>query len=1354
MLLVSSMKKGKHQMRTKWFKLFSLLMVIALVLPLSVAVAAAPMTDGPVATVPAGIPSTHARYIVQLEGVPLAAYYQQMGQVRSMSTHGRLDVHTAASQAYIRKLQEKQMRTFQLMKAAVPGIRMAEYRDALGKLHPLTYQIVLNGFAVRLPKASREVFIRLSHVPGVKLITVEHRIVPNLDIVNPQIGSPAVWAALGGVANSGAGLKVAVIDTGIDPQHPFFDPTGYSYPAGFPKGDTRYTTPKVIVMRGYYRPDDPPIAPAPKPGNPHGVGTAGAVAGNANTIANVNGVEVPVSGVAPAAYLMSYQIFYPAADNDGVYASDPETVKAIEDMVADGADVSNNSWGENAFVPLKDGYNPVIDALNNASKAGVVVVKSAGNSGRGGEATVGGNDQPYSAISVGATDSTRAFGNEAAVVAPEPVPDNLKSILASPAEFGPALSADFGPAKVISVGRVDSGNGRACSAITDPNGLLNGNIALISRGLCTFVSKVKHAQAAGAVLVVVYNNVKDAPPITMGGTSTDITIPSFMVSNMQGLALDALENANPGEVQMTISAKTSRILNVNAPDIMTDFSSRGPGYPLNRIIPDVVAIGQKYLTSYSLTGGWDVMAGTSFSGPTVAGAATLLRSVHPNWTPAEIKSALMTTAKTQVYDDYGQTTLAGVMERGSGRIQVDKAMTPGLTVDSPSHSFGLVDAGSTTSFTVHATSVADTDLTWNISVMDPMTVGFSSSITSLALPAGGTGSFDVMLNVPSNMAAGDYEGSIELTSGDYSAHIPLWVRVKAEKTPAKVLLIDDDGSLLQPAFFGVATPDYRSYFTMTLDAMGVSYDVWEADRGWYFGPSGLPDIATLQKYDKVIWFTGDSFLSYYDIAADPASRDRLLDYFHNTPNAKLFVTGQDWSGYFSSWQSGTDAGCVLCSLGVGNWAEDAYAPAKMPTPPAVSSAIGEGPFANMILDLGGVISPTLPSPDGRAGNQNYVDGLSPDTSAWTGVGLFRSLVPADKVNQAAVPYIATGRGGEPMLETHGQLTTSDSRAIYFAFGLEGVPFAFGMQAQDGGNVFVDRTTVMRRVFDWLDDQVSVTVADATSELPAIPVTFVANANSSKTDGFTYRWDFGDGSSIVSSGDSMTTSHTYAAAGTYPVMVEATDAFGHKAVASAMATVNPGTPPTPATASATFRQGLDGYNGVKDTYIDSTVLPWSSVTQQNEIVMRVRQKNVKSALLYFDVSSIPANATIKSATLKVYASYGSLPNLLLSGYALKKPWDVNTANWWNASSMSKWEMAGANGSGDRDSTPFDSALVKAGGWVTLDATALVQSWVSGSNYGLILRGDNAAPKTEWQIISSDFSNPALRPTLEVTYDYIP
>ncbi len=1340
-------------MRTRWFKLLSLLMVIALVVPLSVAVAAAPMTDA-AATVPAGIPATHARYIVQLEGAPLSIYYQQMGQIKAMSTNGKLDVHTATSQAYIRKLQEKQMRTFRLMKAAVPGIRMAEYRDALGKTHPLTYQIVLNGFAVHLPAATREVFIRLSHIPGVKLITVEHRITPNLEIVNPQIGSPAVWASLGGAENSGAGLKVAVIDTGIDPQHPFFDPTGYAYPAGFPKGDTRYTTPKVIVMRGYYRPDDPPIAPAPKPGNPHGTGTAGAVAGNAETVANVNGVNVTVSGVAPAAYLMSYQIFYPSANSDGMYASDPETVKAIEDMVADGADINNDSWGENAFVPLKDGYNPVIDALNNASKAGVVVVKSAGNSGRGGEATVGGNDQPYSAISVGATDSTRAFGNEAAVVAPAPVPDNLKSILASPAGFGPAMSTDFGPAKVISVGRVDSGNGKACSAITDPNGLLNGNIALISRGSCNFTAKVEHAQAAGAILALVYNNVPDAPPITMGGSSSKITISSFMISNPQGLALAALETAHPGEVQMTISAQTSRIVDVNAPDILTDFSSRGPGYPLNRIIPDVVAIGQKYLTSYSLTGGWDVVAGTSFSAPTVAGAATLLRSAHPGWTPAQVKSALMTTAKTQIYDDYGQTTLAGIMERGSGRIQVDKAAAPGLTLDNPSHSFGLVDAGRTTSVTFNATSVADADLTWNISVIDPMTVGLSSSVATLALPAGGSGSFDIALNVPVDMPPGDYQGCVVLTSGDYSAHIPLWVRVKAEKTPAKVLLIDDDGSLLQPAFFGVATTDYRSYFTTTLDAMGVSYDVWDADRGWYFGPSGLPDIATLQKYDKVIWFTGDSFLSYYDVAADTASRDALLDYFHNTPNAKLFVTGQDWSGYFSSWQSGTDVGCVLCSLGVANWSEDAYAPAKMPTPPAVSSAIGEGPFANMILDLGGVISPTLPSPDGRAGNQNYVDGLSPDGGTWSGVGLFRSLVPANDADQTNVPYIATGRGGEPTLETHGQLTTSDSRAIYFAFGLEGVPFAFGAQTQSGGNAYVSRTQVMQRVFDWFDDQVTVTVNDATSASPAIPVTFVANADSSKTGAFTYRWDFGDGTPIVSSGDSMTTSHTYAAAGTYPIMVETTDTFGHKAVSSAMATVNPGTPPTPATASATFRQGMDGYNGVKDTYIDSAVLPWSPVTQQNEVVMRVRQKNVKSALLYFDVSSIPANATVKSATLKVYASYGSLPNLLLSGYALKKPWDVNAANWWNASSASKWDIAGANGRGDRESTPFDSVLVKTGGWVTLDATALVQSWVSGSNCGLILRGDNAAPKTEWQLISSDFGNTTLRPTLEVTYDYIP
>ena len=199
-------------------------------------------------------------------------------------------------------------------------------------------------------------------------------------------------------------MKIAIIDEGIDQTHPFFSPAGYTMPAGYPKGQTAYTTAKVIVARAF-----PPASPtwknASKPFDPelssHATHVAGIAAGNANTLAE----GVRISGVAPRAYLGNYKALTIPTDADvGLDGNSPELVAAIEAAVADGMDVINMSLGEPEIEPSRD---IVIKALEAAARAGVVPVVSAGNDfdefGRG---SVGSPGAAPSAITVGSVSTS------------------------------------------------------------------------------------------------------------------------------------------------------------------------------------------------------------------------------------------------------------------------------------------------------------------------------------------------------------------------------------------------------------------------------------------------------------------------------------------------------------------------------------------------------------------------------------------------------------------------------------------------------------------------------------------------------------------------------------------------------------------------------------------------------------------------------------------------------------------------------------------------------------------------------------------------------------------------------------
>ncbi len=248
------------------------------------------------------------------------------------------------------------------------------FRDALRERVPdarvrWRYRLVANGFAVVLPRSE---IARLRELPGVREVYESAQYRPQLDDSPQQIGAPAVWGP--GLASAGQGTKIGIIDTGIDQSHPFFDPSGYTMPPGFPKGRRQFTTAKVIVVRAF----PPPGATsntARLPVDTHGHGThvAGIAAGNASTRAPGERI---VSGVAPRAYLGNYKVFVPTESGVSPNANAPEITAAIEAAVADGMDVINFSGGEPEIEPSRD---IVALALDAAAAAGVVPVVAAGN---------------------------------------------------------------------------------------------------------------------------------------------------------------------------------------------------------------------------------------------------------------------------------------------------------------------------------------------------------------------------------------------------------------------------------------------------------------------------------------------------------------------------------------------------------------------------------------------------------------------------------------------------------------------------------------------------------------------------------------------------------------------------------------------------------------------------------------------------------------------------------------------------------------------------------------------------------------------------------------------------------------
>ena len=277
--------------------------------------------------------------IVTLEAPPLARAVASSRALTYAARTRRLDLATPGSRSYLRSLAAAQRTAAARITRAIPGAAV-RWR----------YGVVLNGFAVVVPP---ERIARLSSVPGVTGVYPSVRYGSLLDRSPELIGAPAVWGPT--LATAGNGMKIGIIDDGVDQRHPFFSATGYAMPAGFPKGQTAFTTAKVIVARAF-APASPKWRYAGRPFDPtfseHATHVAGIAAGNRLATA---GGRRDVCGDAPRAYIGNYKVLtIPTASGVGLNGNAAEIAAGIEAAVRDGMDVLNLSFGEVEIEPSRD----------------------------------------------------------------------------------------------------------------------------------------------------------------------------------------------------------------------------------------------------------------------------------------------------------------------------------------------------------------------------------------------------------------------------------------------------------------------------------------------------------------------------------------------------------------------------------------------------------------------------------------------------------------------------------------------------------------------------------------------------------------------------------------------------------------------------------------------------------------------------------------------------------------------------------------------------------------------------------------------------------------------------------------
>jgi minor extracellular serine protease Vpr len=725
------------------------------------------------------IQSRHAgrvTVILRLEDPPLAAATRALA---GRSGTSKLNVASSSSRAYLARLGRAQNAAVTQLRRAVPEARVSR-----------RFTVLLNGITVSLPGASLAKAARLGFVTRVY---PSMRFRKALNESPSLIGAPQLQALTGA---KGDGIRIAVVDDGVDQSNVFFDPTGYTYPAGFPRGGAKWTTPKVIVARAFPGPGAGRagrLAVDPK-ASFHGTHVAGIAAGNAGTTAPKGNdhPETPgLSGVAPRAYIGNYRVFTVPTPLGNV-ANTPEIAAAFESAVRDGMDVINFSGGGAQTDPANDA---MFEAIRNATAAGTVVVASSGNDRD--EFALGSAGSPAAApeaIAVAAASNTHVYSPSLAVVGAG-APETLARIPFNPGanRIPPAWGTT--PQTLIDVRSIVGRDGRPvapklCGAVDDVNGPVNplpagsarGAILLVSRGDCTFLSKAGRAAAAGAIgLVIVDNRAGEANGIPLA-----LPIPGVMIADLDGARLRAYLEANGGRTQVRIGGAVDEV-RTGRSGVITSFSSAGPTSFGHSLKPDVSAPGGQILSATlpQAGGPFAVFDGTSMSSPHVAGAAGLLRQLHPTWSPAQIKAALMTSAGA-AYGNTARTEEASVLLEGAGMVDLVAATQPKLLPDPASLSFGDLDISRGAAFRARLVTLTDANGgggPWTVEVHpQSATKGVTLEVPgTVSVPPGGSAALPVTVRAAADATEGENYGFVVLRRAGESRRVPYLALVEHPK---------------------------------------------------------------------------------------------------------------------------------------------------------------------------------------------------------------------------------------------------------------------------------------------------------------------------------------------------------------------------------------------------------------------------------------------------------------------------------------------------------------------------------------------------------------------------------------------
>jgi len=744
-------------------------------------------------------PSGPTAWFIELQDPPAAVAWAD-----AIETEGGLGATTSGAVARAQAAARFQLDVNRAAQAVV-----APQLAALGAREIYRVSRALNGIAVL---ATPEQAAAMKQVQGVRSVKpIEPEVLHNRTSV-PYIGAPAVWASTTPVPAGlkGQGIKIGVIDTGIDYMHGDFGGTGVladyqqaatdssSWTVNPRSGPGRFPTSKVVGGWDFagdaYGTTSAVPSPDPNPMdcNGHGSHVSGTAAGFGVTAAGAtySGAYNPTDpystaprigpGVAPEAQLYALRVF-------GCGGSTALTAEAIDWAIdpngdgdfADHLDVVNMSLGSSYGGP----NDQSAAASDNAARAGVIVVASAGNSG----------DTYFVSGSPGAGSRVIAVANitdpgSGAVLTVNSPPASAGTAAAGTAAFGPSL-ADGSVTGDLSLTDNGAGSTIGCAALV---GFTAGRVAVIDRGTCSFKTKTLNAQNAGAIGVVVVNNAAGDPP-GLGDDATiitPITIPTISVTNTYGATLKTAIAA--GTVNATLQGAGGGI---------ASSSSRGPraGVPI-RLKPDIAAPGTNIpsvqagrtcdasattgclvssATGYLAGSASLTISGTSMSAPHISGVMALLRQLHPDASVEQLKALVMNYSLQDIFQySGGLGAKVGLGRVGAGIANVAVAKAGEVIA------FGLDERGQVSvSFdgevagTARRTrsvmvmndgaSAVTLDLAL-VSSVDAPGVGFSLPETTITVPAHGYTSFVVAMDADASQMKVSADPSVATTQGGLS----------------------------------------------------------------------------------------------------------------------------------------------------------------------------------------------------------------------------------------------------------------------------------------------------------------------------------------------------------------------------------------------------------------------------------------------------------------------------------------------------------------------------------------------------------------------------------------------------------